>query len=344
MKANATKRAATWSGLSDEELLDVRLCDLGLQIRGTALEERIACLYNELASRGIELRPHCWLAEEWFAADGVPGIAVPFYLAHPRLMELERRQMLAVEGGTRQECLQILRHEAGHALESAFRLNRRHEWRKVFGRASKEYPARYRVHPSSQEYVLHLGSWYAQSHPSEDFAETFAVWLKPDSRWRLRYADWPALKKLKYVDELMSELSGVTPPVRSRETVDSLSRVRTTLREHYRRKQEWYATAYPAVYDRALRRIFAGGAKSAGRESATVFLRRQRRELRQSVAKILGVHEYVVDHLLLEMILQTRRLDLRRYGSERRTKLAAEALLMVQTKRFLRTGRHVLAL
>ncbi len=343
MKQNVIRTSA-WSALNDEELLDVRLADLGLQIKGTVLEDRIACLYGELASRRIELKPHCWLAEEWFAADGVPGIAVPFYLAHPRLMELERRQMLAVEGGSRQECLQILRHEAGHALESAFRLNRRQEWRKVFGRASKKYPARYRVHPASQEYVLHLGSWYAQSHPSEDFAETFAVWLKPDSRWRRRYADWPALRKLEYVDALMHELAGVTPPVRSREKVEPLSQIRTTLREHYRRKQESYATAYPAVYDRALRRLFSGRATSAGYESATVFLRRHRRELRESVARFLGVHQYVVDHLLLEMILQTRRLGLRRQGSERRTRIAAEGLLMVQTKRFLRAGRHVLVL
>ena len=120
-----------------EELLDVRMSDLGLQIKGTALEERIARLHDELEHRRIRLRPHCWLSDEWFAPDGVPGIALPFYLAHPRLKELERRQMLAVEGGTRDECLRILRHEAGHTIETAYRLNRRSEWRRVFGRASK---------------------------------------------------------------------------------------------------------------------------------------------------------------------------------------------------------------
>ena len=99
-----------WASLRYEELLDVRMSDLGLQIKGTALEERIARLHDELEHRRIRLRPHCWLSEEWFAPDGVPGIALPFYLAHPRLKELERRQMLAVEGGTRDECLRILRH------------------------------------------------------------------------------------------------------------------------------------------------------------------------------------------------------------------------------------------
>jgi hypothetical protein len=330
--------------LRDEELLDVRMSDLGLQLKGTALEERIAHLYDELQRRRIRLRPHCWLSEEWFAPDGVPGIALPFYLAHPRLKELERRQMLAVEGGTRDECQRILRHEAGHTLESAYRLNRRSEWRRLFGRASTKYPTYYHIHPASKDFVLHLGSWYAQSHPSEDFAETFAVWLKPDGDWRRRYAGWPALRKLEYVDELMRKLADEPPPVRSRETVEPLHQIRKTLREHYRRKQKTYLTEMPAVYDRALRRIFGDGSHRAGGESAAAFLRRHRRELRENVSHFVGAHPYVVDHLLLEMLLQTRRLGLRRRRSEKATKKAAEIMLTVQTKRFLRVGRHQLAL
>lgn len=338
------KREPDWATLRDEALLDVRMADLGLQIKGTILEDRISRLHEELEERRIRLRPHCWLAEEWFAADGVPGIAVPFYLAHPRLMELERRQMFAVEGGPRDECLRILRHEAGHTLESAFRLSRRREWRQVFGRASIAYPTHYRVRPSSDEYVLHLGSWYAQSHPSEDFAETFAVWLQPQGNWRRRYAHWPALKKLAYVDKLMHELADVKPPVRSRETVEPLPRLRITLREHYRRRHESYSVAYPPVYDRALRRIFGGRSRPEYDESAAAFLRRRRRELTESVSQLLGVHPYVVDHLLMEMILQTRRLGLRRHRSELRTKAASETMLTVQTKRFIRAGHHKLVL
>lgn len=333
-----------WTTLRDEELLDLRFADLSLQIKGTPVEERIDRLYAELESRSIRLRPHYWLAEEWFAPDGVPGIAVPFYLAHPRLMELERRQMLVVEGATRDECLRILRHEAGHTLESAFRLNRRQEWRRIFGRASKTYPTHYRVNPSSHDYVLHLGSWYAQSHPSEDFAETFAVWLNPSSRWRRRYLEWPALRKLLYVDELMDELAGKSPPVRSRELVEPLHKNRTTLREHYRRKHAAYSKAYPDVHDRALRRIFGGRGNATNDEAASAFLRRYRQELTDSVSHAFGVHPYVVDHLLNEMILQSRRLGLRRCRSEAYTKRAAKILLTVQTRRFLRAGRHRLAL
>jgi hypothetical protein len=333
-----------WASLGDEALLDMRMADLDLHIRGTILEERIARLYRELEERRIRLRPHCWLGEEWFAADGVPGIAIPFYLAHPRLMDLERRQMLAVEGGPQEECLRILRHEAGHTLESAFRLNRRREWREIFGRASKRYPTHYRVRPSSRDFVLHLGSWYAQSHPSEDFAETFAVWLKPHGHWRRRYAGWPALEKLEYVDRLMRELADTAPPVRSRERVDPLPRLRITLREHYRRKQKAYAKSYPPVYDRALVRLFGEKPSAAYDESAAAFLRRNRRELIETVSSSLGVHPYVVDHLLTEMTLETRKLGLRRRRSETRTRLAAKVLLTIQTNRFLRADRHRMAL
>src|SRR5690606_38635246 len=136
-----------------------------------------------------------------------------FYMVHPRLMRLERKMMGEVEGGNAAWAMRILRHEAGHAIDNAFRLRRRKGWRRTFGKASRRYPDVYRVRPASQNFVLHLGHWYAQSHPTEDFAETFAVWLQPRARWRREYADWPALKKLEYVDALMQEIKDEPPPV-----------------------------------------------------------------------------------------------------------------------------------
>ena len=112
---------SVWEAWDDEKLLDLRLCDLDLRIKGTVLEERIEALYGELGARGLRFRPHFWLSDEWFCPDGVPGIAIPFYLAHPRLARLEQHQMLEVEGGTPEWCAKILRHEAGHALENAYR-------------------------------------------------------------------------------------------------------------------------------------------------------------------------------------------------------------------------------
>ncbi|MCP4888126.1 MAG: hypothetical protein GY904_16130, partial [Planctomycetaceae bacterium] len=123
------KKKPNLDAMSDEALLDMRMCDLKLTIRDTPLEQRIEQLNGELLHRGLKFRPHCWLSEEWFSPDGIPGIAIPFYLAHPRLMRLERKQLLEVEGGTQEWCMKSLRHEAGHAIDTAYRLRRKASYR-----------------------------------------------------------------------------------------------------------------------------------------------------------------------------------------------------------------------
>src|SRR5882757_3369448 len=205
------RRKYAWEKLSDEQLLKQRLSSLRVTVEDTWLEDCLGALYEELQARGIRLRPHTWISREWFSPADVPGIAIPFYLAHPRLMKLEKKMMLEVEGGTWSECMAILRHETGHAVQHAYQLQRRRRWQQLFGPSSKHYPLYYRPNPASRNYVQHLRRWYAQSHPDEDFAETFAVWLRPRSNWRTRYAGWPALKKLEYVDELMEEIAGKRP-------------------------------------------------------------------------------------------------------------------------------------
>src|SRR5512132_864236 len=246
-----------WYRLADEHLLDLRICDLALKIKGSFLEPHIKRLYRELNERGIRFKPHVWLSEEWFSPDGVPGIAIPFYLAHPRLMKLERKQMLEIEGGTDTECMRILRHEAGHALDTAFRLHFKRRHRELFGSFAQPYPDFYTPKPKSRKYVLNLDAWYAQAHPAEDFAETFAVWLQPRSNWRRRYRGWPALRKLEYVDNLLTEVAGTRPRNRVRRKIETLPEIRITLREHYDRKREKYAFEWPAYLDNDLRRIFS---------------------------------------------------------------------------------------
>src|SRR5580692_862340 len=222
-----------WETLSDDQLLSLRFCDLKLKVQGTELEDAIRRLYRELEMRGIRFRPHYWLAQEWFSPDGIPGIAIPFYLAHRRLMSIERRFMREVEGGNRNWLMRILRHEAGHAIDSAYRLRRRGQWRAVFGPASLPYPDTYRPRPGSRRFVQHLGAWYAQAHPTEDFAETFAVWLKPKSAWRREYRGWRAYGKLEFIDALMRELGGTRPRVLQRDTIEAVAHENRTLRQHY---------------------------------------------------------------------------------------------------------------
>jgi len=338
------RSAEEWSGWDDEQLLALRLCDLDLRIEGSELEPRIAQLDAELAARGLVFQPHYWLSDEWFTPDGFPGIAIPFYLAHPRLARLELHQMFEVEGGTHDWCMKILRHEAGHAIENAFHLRRRPRRKELFGSTRVPYPEFYSPRPYSKSFVIHLDAWYAQSHPDEDFAETFAVWLNPDSMWRERYHGWPALKKLEYMDELMGKLAGRFPPVDRREAVDPLASIRRTLKQHYERKRAHYGVNRPEFYDRDLRRLFSDSPAHAQQPTAASFLSRYRREIRRLVARWTNEYQYTIDQVLGDMITRCRELNLRLASNPEQARREFAVLLTVQTMNYLHSGRHRVAL
>jgi hypothetical protein len=330
--------------LTDEQLLDLQLRQLDLKIDGSSLEPRIAQLHEELATCGLAFRPHYWVSDEWFTPDGVPGIAVPFYLAHPRLTKLELTQMLEVEGGDPEWCMRILRHEAGHAIDNAFGLRRRRQRREIFGQPSEPYPESYAPKPYSKSFVLHLDAWYAQSHPDEDFAETFAVWLTPHSFWKKRYQGWPALKKLEYMERLMRSLAGRTPPNASTNVIDPLSRIRKTLRQHYRRKRRHYGVDYPDFYDRDLRRLFSDAPQFADNMAASQFIARIRPSVRRMVSSWTGIYQYTIDKVLADMIDRCRQLKLRLAVPEDEARQQFTVLLTVQTMNYLHSGGHRVAL
>ena len=337
-------KAADWTALSDEKLLEVRMCDLKLSIEGTELEPRIAQLNAELDARGLAFRPHYYLSDEWFTPDGVPSVAIPFYLAHPRLAKLEKAEMLEVEGGDPESCLRILRHEAGHAIDNAYQLQRRRTRRRLFGNPGTEYPEYYTPKPYSKSFVQHLDHWYAQSHPDEDFAETFAVWLDPNAMWAQTYAGWPAQKKLEYMDRLMRELSRARPRVTSKRQVDPLRRLKKTLREHYRGKREHYGLDHPDFYESDLLNLFSDAPQYARNMSAARFVRRIRREVRGTVASFTDSYQYTIDQLLEKIIERCRELNLRLTDSEASTKIDFMVFLTVQTMNYLHSGRHRVAL
>jgi len=337
-------RESAWAEASDEQLLKLRLCDLDVKIEGTALEKRIGKLYDELDRRGIRHKPHTWLSSEWFSPDGIPGIALPFYLAHRRLMRLEKAMMFEVEGGTDLECMKLLRHEAGHAISTAYRLHRKKAWRETFGPVSKPYPTTYKAKPFSRDFVLHLPFWYAQAHPAEDFAETFAVWLTPRARWRRDYRGWPAREKLEFVDELMKGVAGKPAPVKSRRKVDPLSQQRSTLRQHYSRKQRRYGVDSPDFHDHELRMLFPPSDAAEGSESAFRFLRRYRRRIRVVVAKWTNAHAYTIDLVLRDMIRRCRDLKLRHARPDEDALDDLTALVTVQTMKYLQDGHRHIAL
>jgi Putative zinc-binding metallo-peptidase len=297
--------------LSDDQLLDLQFRELDIKIDGTELATRIDQLYSELAARSLAFRPHFWLSDEWFTPDGVPGVAIPFYLAHPRLAKLELAQMLEVEGGDHDWCMRILRHEAGHAIDNAFNLRRRQKRRELFGSSREPYPEYYTPKPYSKNYVLHLDPWYAQSHPDEDFAETFAVWVTPDAEWRQRYQGWPALKKL---------------------------------RQHYRSKRRHYGIDYPSFYDRDLRRLFSDAPEHEKHMTAAQFLTRIRKPLRKLVGSWTGIYQYTIDQVFEDMIERCRQLNLRLAVPEEQARVEFTVLLTVQTMNYLHSGGHRVAL
>ncbi|MBV8974944.1 MAG: putative zinc-binding metallopeptidase [Sinobacteraceae bacterium] len=288
----------------------MRFCDLRLSMERSAIASHVRRLYSDLERRGLTVRPHVWLSEEWFSPDGVPGIAIPFYLAHARLERLERRIMGEAEGGNSRLLLRILRHEAGHALDNAYRLRRRRRWREVFGPASRPYPARYRARAGSRRYVHHLGEWYAQAHPTEDFAETFAVWLTPKSGWRKSYAGWPALHKLQAVDELVASVRGRRAPVRNRLRIEPLEQNRRTLAQHYRRKLARNRLIRRGLADELLQRAFTAEPARRDALQASRLLRAHARALTASVARTLGSERYSVEQVLNMLIERSTELAL----------------------------------
>ena len=215
-----------WENSSDEELLRTQICDLGLRIEGAELESYIQEIYCELDEKGLSFHPKIYLADEWLTPDGEPVIGIPFFLIHPRLKKMEQKFCLEVEGGTKESFKQLLRHETGHAYNYAYLFHKKKRWRQLFGPFSKEYSDTYIYRPYSKNYVRHLENWYAQCHPDEDFAETFAVWLTPNIDWKSKYKGWKALEKLEYIDKLMRGIKGIAPikPVIIPKTLPNLFR------------------------------------------------------------------------------------------------------------------------
>ena len=333
-----------WCHLPDEELLDVRMNQLHLRIEGTILESRIERLYAEMEARNLRFRPHFWLSDEWFSPDGVPGIAIPFYLAHPRLARLENHMMLEIEGAAEDSCMRILRHETGHTIETAYRLYRRRKWQEIFGKRSQPYPEYYQPKPYSRNFVHHLDMWYAQSHPCEDFAETFAVWMKPRSRWKTQYEGWPAFKKLQYVDELMHEIGATRPQVSSKQHMYPLKSLRKTLRKHYEDRRAHYGIEAANFNDSELRKLFSDSPEHSRRVPAASFLRQHRVEFRRYLADWTGQYQYTVDEILSEIIRRCEELDLRLDRPPAQVRRDALVMLTVQVMNYLHNGHHQVAL
>ena len=299
-------------------LLGQRISDLNLRIGGSRVERLVARLYEELAAHHVSFRPPVYLSDQWGCPDGTPLIGVPFYLADPRLERLESEMSGGVEDDG--EAMRYMRHECGHAVNYAFQLYSRRDWQRLFGHMSRPYRERYGADPFSRAYVRHILGWYAQKHPDEDFAETFAVWLTPGVDWRESYAGWPALDKLEYVDRVMRELAlrdiTVPPPTDDDLPVEAM---RYTVAAHYASDDEGGPATDRRQFDVDLRRIFAAAAEAPAAEQAGPFVRRHLHELLGRIAYWTAEPPWVVRRLLEQLAERAGELDLRAHALEATT-------------------------
>lgn len=338
IKKAAASKPHHWARWPKDKLLDTRICDLDLRIAGSALEPRIQHLYRELEQRGFRFRPHFWLSDEWYCPDGVPGVAIPFFLSHARLRRLELESVMEVEGGTRDWCMRLLRHETAHALLNAYQLQECRDWKRLFGRPNAPYPDTYLPKPYSKRYVLNLPNWYAQAHPHEDWAETFAVWLRPKSDWRRRYRNWPAIKKLEYVDELMREIRDKRPRLRNLREECPVEKMRMTLREYYADKIARYGADNPEFFDRDLQKLFSSDPEHARNEKASRYIRRAGNDVIDVVENWTGEYKYRINEVLKEMSRRCDKLGLRVTHQEQEMKLEIVAFLTMVVMHKLYSG------
>jgi hypothetical protein len=258
------------------ELLKTRISALDLAIEGSPLERFVTRLRREMEAKKFRFKPPIYLTDSWGCPDRTPVIGVPFYLADARLARLEEEQAGDIEDP--RTIMMLLRHEAGHAMNYAYRLWRRPSWGEIFGPFTKPYRDAFRPDRASRHYVRHIAAYpygrtYAQKHPDEDFAETFAVWLTPRSDWRQRYRNWPVIRKLLYVDRLMKEVRGIAPESRRGRCIRPVDRMSLTLAEHYGKKAERFRRAARGYVDDSLHDAFPASRGQALRPAAALFKR-----------------------------------------------------------------------
>ncbi len=329
-----------WSSLSDDELLEKKISQLGLKLEDSKLQPLIQQLYDELAQKGLTFQPPCHIGDEWFVPVGIPVIFIPFFLTHDRLRQLERKIILEAEGDTPEAFMKLIRHEAAHAYAYAYLFVRKRKWQQTFGKSSNdETPSFYRPRPYSRNFVVHLDDWYAQSHPDEDFAETFAVWLTPGLDWRARYKDWKALQKLEYMDELMRSIAGKLPLPMPEYAVADYDCLNIKLKAYYAKKRKEYEHSFPDFYDKDLRQLFDASPDEPGRVKASAYLRRHRRDLENAVCQWTNENKYRVHQFLARLIARCDQLGLKIKAYDPKQNLSVAAYITTLVMNHLFTGK-----
>jgi hypothetical protein len=292
-----------------QEFLSRPIRDLGLKLEGSPVERFVEQLYRELEAKGlVKFRPACYLTDEWGCPSGEPVIGIPFYLANAALAQLEKESHDLEDA---REIMMYLRHEAGHAFTYAYKLHNKPEWKRLFGPFRRPYRDNYRPVPFSRDYVRHLPGWYAQKHPDEDFAETFAVWLTPRSNWRKRYRGWPAMEKLRYLNRLARAIGKSDPPRRRGQTDITVDDMETTVAEFYHQAVREEVAVKELTPDTDLREIFRVSKRRKAALPAKEFFHRYRKAVIDKTAYWTGAQRPLIKTLVDTIEKRVEELDLR---------------------------------
>ena len=340
-KQRMAKQTYFWTHFSDKLLLETPISKLGLSLKKHPLKGLIKKLSKELELKGILLKPKVYLSDDWFCADGTTTFAIPFTLIHPRLKKLEEQYLGEMEGGTDEWFMKLARHEMGHVIDNAFMLRSSTQRTKLFGDSDKSYPESYEYKQYSKSYVRHIEDGYAQSHPDEDWAETFAVWLTPNLNWEKQYSGWPALKKLKFINNALNKkVTNKKPLLENEEMPHKLEDLSLTLREYLEEKR---ARLYPKrahTFPKEDKHIFLKKTGSNKLPLASAVIKENKELLSQVIKQETDQYLYRVNQALDLFITDCDRLKWTIHPTATKRPRYLAKILATQVNKIIQGGHH----
>ena len=283
---------------SKTELLSTPVCDLGLRLPGTPLRSYVERALAETRECGVAIEPFFYLSDGYGCVQGTGNIGLGFWDATDLLRDVHHD----ARGYTRDEMdlVLLLKHEIGHAFCYSHKLFQLPQFREVFGIRGNffaTYPDhdRYLYDPYSLDHVNPDNDHYAQKHPDDDFAETFATYVDRTQAWRERYGNRSgALRKIGFVAELIDRYGTESPIIAPGSGLIDVpvEEVRKTVAQFFRISRSRYLRAAEGYLDDDLRRIFRTRGRTQRRcLAASTLLRHHRQFVEAAVARRLRMRD-----------------------------------------------------
>lgn len=252
------------------EFLLTPISYIPLQIKNSPLERLIKEILQEIRRKNLLMTPEFYLSDEFGCVQNTATIGIPFYLAHPDLQELDRlvgsqKGQILTEGHIKS----ILRHECGHAFFYTYEVYKKNKALKIFGDFDSRSISLQNIVPDSDDYVDYLArcgtasAGYSQTHPEEDFADTFGACVDPN--FKKTSVQGMAVKKLDYAKDLMQKYAGKNISGLAHEFHKPASEIKETLESFFRRRFgpfdiKYFRREATGYADLHLKRVFSSHA------------------------------------------------------------------------------------